>query len=276
MRAGSRHAVGGSGPATRSASTAASTCTDAPNTACRNHIVEPAVRPAADIIDWDLVGTRIGDRTRPLADKTMARIRAGIERYWAPIAVPVEGRGGKQARPTSEPLRTATARNETGLAFIAELRGGGSKHRPVTDPLATVTASGNHHGLVTSFYGATRSAQPTDSPLPSVTTVEKMGLITRHFGSAPGQEATFTTPTDEPLRTITTRGNQSLMTGASIDVDDVYFRMLEPREYKRAMDFPSDYLLKGNRREQVRQAGGAVTPPVSRDLVGVTVEGMAS
>lgn len=27
-----------------------------------------------EIIDWSLTGTRIGDRTRPLADKTMARI----------------------------------------------------------------------------------------------------------------------------------------------------------------------------------------------------------
>lgn len=247
-----------------------------PNVKCRNRIVEPAARPAAEIIDWELAGARIGDRTRPLADKTMARIRAGIERYWAPfitehtheyrvrgtdvplstvraggnhhgLVVPVEGRDGKVARTTSEPMRTATARNETALAFMAELRGGGSTARAVSDPLATVTASGRHHAL-----------------------------ITRHYGSAPGQEATFTTPASEPLRTMTTGGNQSLMTHPSIDINDVLFRMLEPREYKRAMDFPANYIEKGTRREQVRLWGNAVTPPSSRDIVGVSVESLVA
>ena len=54
-----------------------------PNVKCRNQVVEPAFRPAADIIDWSLLGQRIGDREKPLAPKTMARIQAGIERYWA-------------------------------------------------------------------------------------------------------------------------------------------------------------------------------------------------
>ena len=46
-----------------------------PNISCRNQIVEPTFRSAAEIIDWSLRGSRIGDRDRPLADKTMARIR---------------------------------------------------------------------------------------------------------------------------------------------------------------------------------------------------------
>lgn len=244
-----------------------------PNTKCRHQVVDPAVRPAAEIIDWSLLGTRLGDRDKPLAEKTMARIRAGIERYWAPfiverrheyrvrgldeplstvtanettkaLAIPVEGRDGKQALPMSAPMRTMTTRSETGLlvpcggtwregaaptsepfstrttretdglAFIAELRGGSSDARPVSRPLATVTASGNHHALVIS------DERPT------------------------------------------------------IDLDDVRFRMLEPREIKRAMDFPADYVIKGNRREQVRMAGNAVTPPSSRDLITAGVESL--
>lgn len=210
-----------------------------PNSTCRNAVVEPIVRPAADIIDWDLTGQRIGDRTKPLADKTMNRIKAGIERYWRPLLVPVEGRDGKTARPTDEPMRTATARNETALAFIAELRGGGSSTRRVTDPLATVTASGNHHGLVTSYYG-NGGVTPTGQALPTVTTVERHGLAT----------------------------------GMTVDLDDVRFRMLEPREYKRAMDFPTAYIGKGTRRERVRLWGNAVTPPSARDLVWAVSESL--
>lgn len=141
----------------------------------------------------------------------MARIAAGIERFWTPMLVPVEGRDGKTAVPVDQPARTMTTRNETGLlvptggtwrteavptsepiptrttrendgiafpAFVAELRGGSSDARSVAEPLATVTASGNHHGLV---YA--------DAPRP---------LITSFYGS--GGNSTV----DQPLPTVTT------------------------------------------------------------------------
>ena len=50
--------------------------------------------------------------------------------------------------------------------------------------------------------------------------------------------------------------------------------MLEPREIVAAMDFPDQYVVLGNRREQVRMAGNAVTPPAARDLVGVVAESL--
>lgn len=241
-----------------------------PNVKCRNRVVEPIFRPASEIIDWEIRGQRIGDRAKPLADKTLARIQAGLDKYWGPfitehrheyrvrdinsplqtvaasgnhfgLAVPVEGRQGKQALPISAPARTMTTRNETALAFIAELRGGGSKHRPISEPLATVTASGNHHGLVTTYYG-NGSTTPTTEALSTCTTVERHALLTK----------------DIP----------------AVDISDVLFRMLEPSEIKRAMDFPVDYTILGNRREQVRMSGNAVTPPAARDLIGVVAESL--
>jgi DNA (cytosine-5)-methyltransferase 1 len=269
-----------------------------PNAKCRHSVVEPLFRPAAEIIDWDLLGQRIGDRSKPLAPKTIARIQAGIDKYWGPfitehrheyrvrdinnpmqtiaaagnhfgLAVPVEGRDGKQAQPVTVPARTMTTRNETGLAFIAELRGGGSKHRPVTEPLATVTASGNHHGLVTTYYG-NGSTTPTSEALSTCTTVERHALLMRN-NSSKGSGAEMSTPVTEAIRTVTTAGHQSLIDAETltVDINDVLFRMLEPSEIKRAMDFPAEYTILGNRREQVRMSGNAVTPPAARDLVGV-------
>lgn len=268
-----------------------------------HQIVEPHYRPAAEIIDWALLGQRIGDRDRPLAEKTLARIHAGIERYWAPfildrrgeyrtrsltdplstvttvetpkaLAIPVEGRIGKSAASVSDPLRTMTTRSETGLAFIAELRGGGSKHRPVSEPLCTVVANGNHHGLVTTYYG-NGSTHSTAEPLATVTAVERHALLMRN-NTARGDQGQMTTPVNEPIRTVTTTGHQSLLTSQrpTIDLDDVLFRMLEPREIAAAMDFPPAYRILGNRREQVRQAGNAVTPPAARDLVGIVAESL--
>ena len=50
-------------------------------------------------------------------------------------------------------------------------------------------------------------------------------------------------------------------------MDDCTFRMLEPSEVKQGMAFPGEYVMVGNRREQVRLAGNAVTPPAARDLI---------
>ena len=45
-------------------------------------------------------------------------------------------------------------------------------------------------------------------------------------------------------------------------------------EAKRGMAFPTDYVILGNRREQVRMAGNAVTPPAARDLIATVVEAL--
>lgn len=251
-----------------------------------HQVVEPSYRPAADAIDWSLEGERIGDRelrefknrktgevfVGPLAAKTLARIQAGMDRYWRPVLVPVEGRDGKQAAPVDQPARTLTTRNETGLAFIAELRGGGSDARPVTQPLATVTAAGNHHGLVTTYYG-NGSTNTTDDALSTVTTRDRHALLMRN-NTPRGDAGQMVTPAAEAMRTLTTTGHQSLLTGLTVDINDVLFRMLEPHEIAAGQDFPRGYVIKGNKREMVRQIGGAVCPPAARDLVGIVAESL--
>lgn len=346
--------------------------------------VEPGYLPAAAAIDWSLRGTRIGDRTKELAEKTRRRIAAGIAKYWRPftleaagntyerqpgvrtwptdeplrtlhttlskavavpdaafilerrgeyrvrglnaplstlvanettkaLVVPLEGRAGDRvntadqplrtqtsrhldaivtpaggswnddARPASEPLRALTTRDAYGLVtpppFIAELRGGGSDARPVEQPMSTVTASGNHHALVTPYYGSSDSAQPVDKPIGTLTTVDRYALLTRHYSSK-GDGAEMTTPVTDVMRTLTATAQQSVVTPGDIEaaeaqVDDCLFRMLEPHEVAAGMAFPADYVWRGTRRERVRLAGNAVTPPAARDLIAAVAEALA-
>lgn len=385
-------------------------------------IVEPGWLPAAAAIDWTLTGTRIGDRAKPLAPKTIARIKAGIARYWAPfhleaggnqydaadprhprhrdphgyyrawpveevlrvlhaseskaLLVPVEGRDGKQARSAGESLRTLTTRAETALAmmpFLAELRGGSSDARTAWAALATITAGGNHHALITPsggtwnddarpiddplralttreayglvvtnnhqnrargvgealatlttatgggqgmltpafltqfrervrdldphsehlptivadganhalltpYYGASDTAKPTDRPVGTLTTHDKYGLVMRNNTARDG-ERWAATPVDEYLRTLTTAGHQSLITADDItdtQVEDCYFRMLEPAEIGAGMAFDRDYKVLGSRRDQVKGYGNAVTPPAARDLVACVAESLGA
>lgn len=231
-------------------------------------VVEPFWMPAATAIDWSIPGERIGDREKPLADKTLERIAAGIARFWGPIhleaggnqydsmdpkhrnhgevdgyvrawpteeplrtlhttetkalAVPVEGREGKDAASVDVPLRTQTTRAETALAvdpLIVEMYGT-STARPTSDAMGTVTAGGNHHGLahkpfVTQFRDRDdRNLDPETDPLRTVVADgASHALITRHYGIPGGDAARHTTPSDEELRTLTANGgNMSLIT----------------------------------------------------------------
>lgn len=85
-------------------------------------------------------------------------------------------------------------------------------------------------------------------------------------------QLTFDISRKEPARTVTTAGHQWLLTGHTIDIDAILFRMLEPHGINAAMDFPRGSKGTGNKREQVRQVGGVVFPPCSHDLVGVVAE----
>lgn len=292
-------------------------------------VVEPGYLPAAAAIDWTLQGSRIGDRTKPLAEKTRRRIAAGIARYWSPfhieaagnqydaadpkhpqhgdpnayyrawstddvirtlhtieskaLVVPLEGRAGDRCGTTARPLRTQTSRHLDATVrppFIAELRGGGSDARPVAHPLSTVTASGNHHGLVLPYYSAATTAQPIDKPIGTLTTVDRYALIQRH-NTSKGDGAEMLTPATEPYRTLTTTGHQSLLTpgdiaAAEAQVDDCLFRMLEPQEVAAGMAFPADYHWAGTRRERVKLAGNAVTPPAARDLIAAVAASLGA
>ena len=236
---------------------------------CCGTTVEPGWLPAASAIDWSLPTERIGDRKRPLSEKTMARIRAGLARYqhefivpsggsWNEtphpvtdphrafltrddrgLLVPVEGRDGKAALTTSKPLRTMTTRNEAGI--ITMLRGQNAA-KLTTEPLDTFAASGFHHGLLMPYYGQSKDARPTSQPIGTLTTTDRYALI------------------PEP----------------QIDPYDCGFRMLDPKESAAGMAFPTTYVWRGTKRERQKLAGNAVCPPNERDLVTVVAESLGA
>jgi DNA (cytosine-5)-methyltransferase 1 len=74
--------------------------------------------------------------------------------------------------------------------------------------------------------------------------------------------------TSEPLATVSTQPRTYLAEpSAAITVEDCYFRMLQPCEIKKAMAFAEDYVVLGNKREQVKLCGNAVTPPVMEMII---------
>ncbi|WP_037733234.1 DNA cytosine methyltransferase [Streptomyces megasporus] len=112
--------------------------------------------------------------------------------------------------------------------------------------------------------GLAAHARPTDSGGLTVP-----DLVLPYYGN------TSVRPVDEPLPTVTTVDRHALLLGGEVrGVEDLRFRMLTPGEYAAAMAFPDTYRWQGTKRERVRMAGNAVTPPAARDLVAMAVEAL--
>jgi DNA (cytosine-5)-methyltransferase 1 len=221
--------------------------------------VEPAWLPAAAAIDWTLPGTRIGDKpirefrdkqgnllgVGPLAPKTLARIAAGIARYWRPfsleaagntferhpgvrtrpiddvlrtlhtseskaLAIPLEGRDGKHAQPAWLPGRTQTARHETALVVPS----GGTWNedaRPTDDPhraFTTTEAYGLLQPFIAELRGGSSDARSIDEPLCTVTASgNHHALVAPYYGSSDHAQ-----PISDPIGTLTTRDRYALIT----------------------------------------------------------------
>ncbi|RCK68293.1 DNA cytosine methyltransferase [Desertihabitans brevis] len=210
------------------------------------------------------------------------------------LLIPTEGRDGKLAMSAGQPFRTQTTRNELGI--LTTLRGtnapkttrdtldtvaasgnhhgllvpsGGTWHteaHPTGDPMRTVTTSENH-GLLVPYYSASETGRPTSQPIGTLTTRDRYALIMRN-NTPRGDAGQMTTPVTEPMRTLTAVGaGQSVLEPTTIDPEDCTFRMLEPHEIAAGMSFPLDYQWQGSKRDRVKLAGNAVTPPAARDLI---------
>lgn len=143
------------------------------------------------------------------------------------------------------PFPTQTTRQELALATPPFLLDHLGEYRPraITGPCSTICAAGNHHSLVIppawlmTYYQHGQMVSVGEA-VPTVTTLERCALVTNE---------------EKASETI------------QVAVEDCGFRMLvPPREIQAAMAFPSNYVLTGTRREQVKQLGNALTPPVMR------------
>ncbi len=278
---------------------------------CANE-VNPYHFAAFNAIDWSLLAERIGDRKRPLKEKTIQRIEEGLRRFAGQYLMIELGHShakNNRSRPLAGPFFTQTARQTQGVAiplmiqlaygnqkncaepvtgkmftqttaesvglampFTAVLRGT-NRPKGMDDALDTFAANGNHHGLVmpspfmTSYYGSNGNQRTVDEAMGTLTAGDRHGLVMPFLlgyanGDGPAKSAA------EALRTVHTENGQALVQPTEIpDVDDVHFRMLQPHEVGRGMAFPETYTVLGTKRDQVKQYGNAVTPPVMKMIL---------
>lgn len=162
------------------------------------------------------------------------------------------------AKGADEPLTTVTntgSQQRLVTASLATLRRN-CVGRAVDEPVPTMTAGAEHHALVEyklspeheqgalrvaafliSYYG-TENISAADAPAPTVTTKDRLGLVT------------------------------VFVKGTPYVIVDICLRMLQPHELYRAQGFPASYIIdKGadgkpfTKTEQVHMCGNSVSPP---------------
>lgn len=255
--------------------------------------VEPYYYAAANAVDWDLPVQRIGDREKPLVQKTRDRIEAGLRRYgiipqavtntspgWThPLTEPAPTmvasaslhalllpttHADPRANQVTDAWPTQTTRQE--LALVVHQRDN-SVARGITEPLSTMTAGGVQHELVIPYYG-TGIASSTSEALPTVTTTNRFGLldpkpfILGYYTRTSGEKVAISDILDA-WPTLAAQPRHALIyPDINAIIDDCGFRMFEPHEIQAAMALPEWYALLGTKRDKIRLAGNAVTPPV--------------
>lgn len=149
-------------------------------------------KPVREVLDFSNEGRSIFDREKPLSEKTLERIYAGLVKFVAggkdAFMVKynsVNQKTGKYCPPSLDaPCPTVATQNRLALAqvsFLSKQYGGHpySKNVSVDGPAGTVTAR-DHHAFISVHYGNGYNLQ-LDRPAPTLTTKDKMSLVQVRF-----------------------------------------------------------------------------------------------
>lgn len=250
-----------------------------------------------ECLDFNDIGKSVFNRKKPLAEKTMRRIADGMRKYCGidlqPFLVKLYRTGTSNS--IDKPISTITAGGghfALCRPFLVKSNNNQTVES-VDNPVSTIVAGTVHHALCTPFvidHTNNGKARSVDKPIPAQTTKDHVSMITPiilgQHGSASCRPVSDPCPTiatkgairmitpfvvdnanggivrgaDEPMNTVTVKDQHMGVFPMLADgrIIDIYIRMLKPSELAAAHSFPDDYVLTGNRGQQIKQIGNSV------------------
>lgn len=170
-------------------------------------------KPVKEVLDFSDEGESIFCRKKPLAEKTLERIYAGLIKFVAGgkeafiIKYNSMSRTGKyQAPSVDEPCPVVATQGRLALAkvnFLSKQFSGhpDSKNISVEGPSGTITCK-DHHAFVSAYYGNGHN-HSVELPAPTVTTKDRLALVNSVF--IDNQYGTGKpTSINQPVGTVTT------------------------------------------------------------------------
>jgi DNA (cytosine-5)-methyltransferase 1 len=190
------------------------------------HVVQPFFYAAANAIDWQLPAQRIGDRARPLKNKTLARIELGLKKFSKqPFTIGLAGSQGQQKENSlSRPMPTQTATPVLGLVqpFLVDTgrtNAINDRSYPVIDrAIPTQTAQQDKALVIPPFLVGNYTPGthlPITGPFGTITTQDHHSLIMPSFmvnTAFTNGNGSYIYPADGPVPTLTTRPDMGLVT----------------------------------------------------------------
>lgn len=253
-------------------------------------VIEPYYYCAANAIDWSLAAPRIGDRQKPLKEKTLARIQAGLERYARPYLFDSvhTARGDRHQDmvwPVDGPGRTQIGTATHGMVVppftvdLAYTHSDSDRSNPTSKPLVTQT-SRQTVGLVVppliiNMQGESR-ATLLDEPLPTQLGSNHRWLmlpfLSSYYGTNEGS------PLNAAVPTVTTLDKHALVVPPFIlnmQADNAPTEMVEPlatqltgdHRYLVAPPFIASLNRSDVRNRPVDEAMNTVMPQETPTLV---------
>lgn len=172
-------------------------------------------RPVKEVLDFSDEGTTIF-RSKPLAEKTLERIYAGLIKFVAGgkdafmIKWNSMNRNGKyQAPGIDEPCPVVSTQNRLGVAqvcFLSKQFSGHpeSKNVSVEEPAGAITCK-DHHAFVSAYYGGKDHNSSVDDPAATLTTKDRLAFVSAYYGNGHNHSV------EEPAPTVTTKDRFSLI-----------------------------------------------------------------
>lgn len=148
-------------------------------------------KPVKEVLDFSDEGDSIFCRKKPLAEKTLERIYAGLIKFVAGgkeafiVKYNSMSRTGKyQAPSVDEPCPVVATQGRLALAkvnFLSKQFSGqpDSKNISVEGPAGTITCK-DHHAFVSAYYGNGHN-HSVELPAPTVTTKDRLALVNTSF-----------------------------------------------------------------------------------------------
>lgn len=177
-------------------------------------------KPVREVLDLNDEGESIFGRKKPLVEKTLERIYAGLIKFVAggkeAFIVKynsVNGKTGKYVAPgIDEPCPTVATQNRLGMAkvrFLSKYYGGKDHNETIEEPAGTVTTK-DRLGLVTSTFIANEYSgggqiSDIEQPCPAVLTTPKQKLVSAQYIMNPYSFKSDGGSIDKPCFTLIAR-----------------------------------------------------------------------
>ena len=221
-------------------------------------------------------------------DAPISTVAAGGQHHALCQPLIVDHLKSEEAKPADKPLGAQPTHDRFSVVqpFIIDYFGLKHDHehhvKSIDDPVPTLTTEMHHYLCQPLVLGQQGGAEcrPIDKPCPTIATAGAIRVATPiilDMSRPSGNDSGHIGSADKPVRTITTYDNMQVALPMLADgrVIDIRLRMLKPSELAAAHSFPKDYVLTGNRGEQVKQIGNSVPCRTAAAICEAALRGVA-